>query len=73
MIWVRAVLIFLLAATFAILAAFLADESGYVLIRWFGVEIETTGAALLSFFGIFLMIFFILRLLLKPFFAILRR
>lgn len=73
MLWIRAIWVFLLAATFAVLAAALADETGFVLIRWLGYEIETTIVMLLAILAAILLIYFLLALFLRPIFSLFRR
>lgn len=73
MLWARIIWVFFLAVIFAILAATLADETGFLLIRWLGYEIETTIAALLALLGGTTLIYFLLRLLLRPIFNVFRK
>jgi uncharacterized membrane-anchored protein len=65
-VWLKALGIFFLACIFAIMAASLADNGGYLLVRWLGWEIETTMAAFLSFLGVL----FLLYLIFRPFFRL---
>lgn len=65
-VWLKALLIFFAAVLFAILAAGLADNTGYILVRWLGWEAQTSVAALFAFLGVLLLLYF----LVKPFFRI---
>ena len=71
MIWWRAIWIFLLAAAIALLAAQLADQPGFVLVRWLGFEVETNIAAVIVLAFLFLLVFlgmrFIARMVLALF------